>query len=496
MRCALLLAAALAIVNATSHARSRVVVGPFDCSIRPHNDGQHAFVRPQSDMEARLARVEQWLKAAKRHTPGIADEAAIEVSGWSNTALRTLWVDMNVVVKLVRNPKAASFAIQAEGQPRPQEVRYSPADVRRLRVLACAAGGQVGAGIIQDEPRCVDVDALNQLDDDLSDLAERARASKQHFDDNYILRRGALLQADVAMLVSKGYEPITSPSTLGPDRFRMNLADGQGTEFRQVGVHWELARMLLDYVKPRGSERIAPGRDDMVRDWYRATATWMQDRQDYDTYHLDRARDVFSADPIILFLSGSLAETYAAPHIQSAVRSAVAPPGATFSIGSDRAELRRAEGFYRRALAADASLPQLHLHLGHVLLLLEHESDAAKELRVALEVDNAPLLRYYGELFLGAAEERLGHADAARQAYGEAAALYPNAQSPHLAMSALARRQGDRATALREMQTVFELQHADSPPDDPWWTYYKSQAQHADDLLEALWRPFLPEIAR
>ena len=163
---------------------------------------------------------------------------------------------------------------------------------------------------------------------------------------------------------------------------------------------------------------------------------------------------------------------------------------------SDRAELRRAEGFYRRALAADSSLPELHMRLGHVLLLLEHEADAAKELRVALESEGDPLLRYYGELFVGAAEERLGHADAARQAYGEAAALYPNAQSPHLALSALARRLGDRATALKELQIVFELQQADSPPDDPWWTYYKSQARNADDLLEELWRPFLSEAER
>src|SRR5262249_19613969 len=100
---------------------------------------------------------------------------------------------------------------------------------------------------------------------------------------------------------------------------------------------------------------------------------------------------------------------------------------------------------------------------------------------------------YYGELFLGAAEERLAHDDAAREAYSEAATLYPRAQSPHIALSALARRHGDRATALREMQIVFELQHAEDGPDDPWWAYYKSHARNADDLLEALWRPFRDE---
>ena len=46
--------------------------------------------------------------------------------------------------------------------------------------------------------------------------------------------------------------------------------------FSQVAVHWEIARMLLDYVMPPAATVAAPGRDDMVRQWYRATAAWMQ----------------------------------------------------------------------------------------------------------------------------------------------------------------------------------------------------------------------------
>jgi hypothetical protein len=496
MRRVLLLAAALAIVNAPSHARSRVDLPPLDRFGGPHDSGQRAPIRAESDMDARLARLEQWLKAVMRHKPGTPDEVAFEVSRWSNAALRSLWVDTNVLLKLIRNPRAVNFSLRAEGQPRPQEIHYTSVHLHRLRALACAAAGYIGAVATPEERYCSENDAIDRLDADLHEMAQRAHDSKRGGDDNYILRRGALLESDIGMLVPTGSEPVSALSATGPDRFRMTLADGQGTAFRQVGVHWELARMLLNDIKPQGSDHVAPGRDEMVRDWYRATAAWMQDRQDYDTHHLDRAREVLPADPIILFLSGSLAETYAAPHIQSALRSAVAPPGTIFAIASDRAELRQADGFYRRALAADSSLPELHLRFGHVLLLLDHEADAAKELRLALDVEGDPLLRYYGELFLGAAEERLGHADAARQAYGEAAALYPNAQSPHLALSALARRLGDRATAFKEMQIVFELQNADARPDDPWWTYYKSQARNADDLLEALWRPFLSEAER
>jgi tetratricopeptide (TPR) repeat protein len=489
MRRVLLLAAALAIVNAPFHARSRVDVGRFD-QATPAPGGPGAALRAQSDMDARVARVERWLKAVLHHKPGEPDGPATEVNGWSNSEMRRLWIDINVLVKLIRSPKATSFSLRAEGQSRAQDIYYAPADLRRLQVLACGAGGQVGSGALFDNPRCLDMLAFNQLDEELREFARRARISKENGDDNYMLRRGAVLEGDVVMLLPGKSEPIATSGGPAPDRFRMNLTDGQGTAFKQMAIHWELARMLLDYVKPIGVDHAAPGRDEMVRDWYRATAAWMQDREDYESAHLDRAREILPTDPVILFLSGTQSEVFAAPHIQSAVHSAVAPSGTRFEIESDRSELHKAEGFYRRALTADRSLPQLQLHLGHVLLLLERESDAARCLRDALEHEEIPLLRYYGALFLGAAEERLGHGDAARQAYSDAAALYPNAQSPHIALSALARRHGDRATAQREMQIVFELKHGEAPPDDPWWTYYKSHARNTGDLLEALWQPF------
>jgi tetratricopeptide (TPR) repeat protein len=276
----------------------------------------------------------------------------------------------------------------------------------------------------------------------------------------------------------------------------MSLSDGFGTDIRQVAIHWDLARMLLDSIKPRGSDHVAPGADEMVRDWYRATSAWMQHREDYDTLHLDKAREIFPADPVILFLSGTQSETYAAPHIQSAVRSATTPAALAFAVGSDRTELRQAEAYFRRALTADPKLPQLHLHLGHVLGLLERHAEAVKELRDGLASEEDETLRYYGELFVGAAEELLGHADAAQAAYSKAATLFPMAQSPHVALSALARRRGDRTTALREMQLVFDLQDEDSSSSDPWWTYYTSHVRDTDDLLDALRQPFLTEPVR
>jgi tetratricopeptide (TPR) repeat protein len=234
----------------------------------------------------------------------------------------------------------------------------------------------------------------------------------------------------------------------------------------------------------------------MIRQWYRATAAWMQRVEDHDTEHLDRAREIFAADPDILFLSGSQRETYAAPHIQHAVRSAVLPYGVSFAVSSDRGELRQAEGFFRRALEIAPDHLEARLRLGRVLGLLGRHDDAARELRQAVATADEDVLRYYGELFLGAEEESLGQFDAAFDAYQRAAALYPSAQSPWLGLSSLGRRRGDRAAALRALQHLFDLPSTGIAPDDPWWTYHIAQGRNADDLLEALRRPFLAEHER
>ena len=247
--------------------------------------------------------------------------------------------------------------------------------------------------------------------------------------------------------------------------------------------------MLLEYVQPEGAGRPAPGRDDMVRQWYRATAAWMQSREDHDTQHLDRARLMFPDDPDILFLSGCQRETYAAPHIQSAMRSAVFPSGMTSDVGSDRVELRLAEAFFRRALAANP-LPEAHLRLGRVLSLLERHADARVMLKQAIAGTGDPLLLYYGELFLGRAEEALANPDAARTSYMRAAELYPRAQSPRLALSQLARRSGDRAGALSAIAPVFSMPADEATRDDPWWSYHVAQGRNAGDLLDALRKPF------
>jgi tetratricopeptide (TPR) repeat protein len=344
---------------------------------------------------------------------------------------------------------------------------------------------------------CLSVGAAQAADPELRRLAGRVADARLHHDANYVLRRAALLHTDAVLLTPPPPdEPVSSAVSTTPQRVRIQMVDGQELGVRQTPVHWEIARMVLDYVQPAGIDRPAPSKDAMVRQWYRATAAWMQQVEDHDTLHLDRARVIFPDDPDLEFLTGCQRESYAAPAIQAGMRTAVLPSGFTVGVGNDRTELHVAETHLRRALAIRPDFPEARLRLGRVLAVLGRHEDAARELAQAeASVDDA-LLRYFATLFLGAEEEALGRYDAAREAYEHAAAIYPMAQSPWLALSELARRRGDRPSALRALQQMFELPSAEPERDDPWWTYHIAQARNAAELLDAVRRPFLPEATK
>ena len=360
----------------------------------------------QPDMAARLVRAEQWMKALIRHEPGVADDAVLVVGSWSAAQVRMLWIDASGIIQIIRNPrelgvrKELVFTVQAEGQSRAARISYTSKALRRLTALACAAGG------LTISPNCNDL--RGELDADLLSWATRSGGARPIGDDNLFLRRWALLHADIEMLTPPVSEPVARSAVIvGPRRFRRDASDGLTTDLGEVAPHWEVARMLLDNVRPSGMARPAPGRDEMVRLWYRATAAWMQERKEYSMLHLDHARAILPGDADILFLSGCLRELYARPVVQSAMRESMPSSGAAFDIQSEGPELRQAETFFRAALEARPAFPEAHLRLGRVLMLLERPADAVNELRQALGSTDDRLLQYYGELFLGELQEVL-----------------------------------------------------------------------------------------
>ena len=156
--------------------------------------------------------------------------------------------------------------------------------------------------------------------------------------------------------------------------------------------------------------------------------------------------------------------------------------------------MQQAERFFRRAIERGLHFDEARIRLGRVLGLQGRHADAVDQLRAAAPAD--PLLSYYAAMFLGAEVEALARPAEARGWYERAAALYPRAQSPRLAISQLAQREADRPGAIRALEQAFQASAAGEDGDDPWWTYHTAQGRDANSRLAALYRLVPPERPR
>jgi len=407
----------------------------------------------------------------------------------SNAELQLLLVDATTVIRIVRSPNLAS---ESAGVPIPvsrdragqtlRSVSYTPREISRLKQIACAVGGFLDGRPCEWTKPAVASDAV------LSSLSSGATAVRQDMNANFIVRLGALMHTDVAML------GLAAPSVLdlspGQQSIRMSISDGHQTGLTQPDLHWEFGRKLMDLVAAPGSVKPAPGGDAMVRRWYIATSAWMQLGGHHENSHMNRGREIFPDDPELAMLSGAQHEAYATPSVQTAVRSAFLPTGVRLDVGSERSELRDAEKDLRRAIELRPDFAEAQVRLGRVLHQTGRDAEAVAHLTRGLDATRDSLLLYYGFLFLGAAQEKLGQFDTAKAAYERAATLYPSAQSPLLGLSELARRAGHRDDALKAMEKVYELGETSSRDEYPWWRYTYVQGRAADELIDALQKPF------
>jgi tetratricopeptide (TPR) repeat protein len=154
------------------------------------------------------------------------------------------------------------------------------------------------------------------------------------------------------------------------------------------------------------------------------------------------------------------------------------------------AELRRAEDLFRRALERDAGLVEARLRLAHVLGDRGRHEEAREQLLQATRNPLPRLLDYYGSLLLGREEQALGNAGAARRAFERAAALFPSAQSPRIALSHVALMRGDRQSAVGALAPVGGA--TPTVDEDPWDVIHRLHDPFADELIAR----FRQELAR
>ena len=356
--------------------------------------------------------------------------------------------------------------------------------------------------VTSHQPGIVDqplLDIAAESPDNLDTVRRRLREalkSEQAERRNDILRRGALAHTDIALLmpdraaeyVQSGdgreqsffFDAFETPRTLyrrDADALVYSM-DGEYVAFATETAHWSTARGLLRGISPYS------GSDEFVKLWYRAIAAFFEDAflLGNAKYHLVRALDVLPRDPMILFYAGAMHEATASERIQSVPKTRP-QLAAKMKFPSSRDEWHAAEQLLGAAIKEKAPA-EARLHYGYVLGRLGKHEEAASTLRsVAPQLDDRRL-QYFDALFLGSEEMALGHLTQARESFERAAALFPTAQSPLLAMSDLFRRSQNRTAALDVLARIQALPVDPQERDDPWLDYFRSFASDASDQLE------------
>jgi tetratricopeptide (TPR) repeat protein len=408
---------------------------------------------PAAQQPPELLLLSRWVRSVERHEPARADVEAATIAVWSRDDLRT------TLETLQSLRDALQKAARADG---------ARSDRQNIRTRS-------GYRLSAQQARTL----LDLTDDEA-----------QRGDVNRLLKRGAMLHADIAMLAQDGLITAAEPTVPGtpPGGRAILVSDGRiyGPDDRDR--HWLMARQLLDAVTPD------PGEDDWVRRWYRAAAARM--RRDSELASaaplLDRARQLYPKDAFFPFHVGCLNEALASPQIQAVIASATPPRGGGLAVMRAGTNWEQAARAFTAALALQAEWPEARVRLGRVLGLLGRHKEAAATLRRALdETSDLPLV-YWGSLFLGSEEQALGHDAEARASFARARSLRPGAQAPRLALSQLARRADDRSQALAELRAVLTLPSDEVSRYDPLWDYFVSRTSEADILFAELRRQLGP----
>jgi tetratricopeptide (TPR) repeat protein len=417
---------------------------------------------------SRIARVEAWVAAVGQHEPGELDEPARAVNEWGLEELRFLWYDVSSLVSLVREPDVLIFFTPQErpiGTQQTNAVQQSVASPRRFPQLTYTAN------------------ELGRLRAMAKKLGGRTDGRE-----NALLRRAAVLHADIAMLAPASTVRSTARSA-GLDRYIVRMDDG-----RQVGAetgvsHFEMGRRLLDRIGTRDlatGKVVGPEGDEVARVWYLAVETFMQSLGDLDPRNCQRALELFSKDAETLFFCGALHEVMSGDRRQAALRSANIPRGVTMLAGSRGEELSMADRLYRRALEAKPDYDEARIRYARVLGRRGRHTEAVAELQKVTST-NEPLLEYYTALFLAGELEAVGKEDQAREAYWRAIKLFPLAQSPRIALSRLGGAPADRQAARSAVLALTSEPNVDEDRADPWWTYEYDQGRHRVQLLARLY---------
>jgi tetratricopeptide (TPR) repeat protein len=286
------------------------------------------------------------------------------------------------------------------------------------------------------------------------ELLQLSSSAAAAFDLTGLFKRAAVLHTDIALV-----------------RWTASERADVWTESSAASFHLGIANAMIDRLR-------VDGHDAFARLWYRAMAALLHSRHEVvvQPTFLESTLTITKDDPEVLLMAGALRELLASSRME------VAPSPARRI--SRQAHLREAERLYRRVLNDDGRSTEARVRLARVLVQMERP-EAASEMLSTVEIAGRSPIAYFAHLIRGEADEALGRFDAARSSYSRALEMYPNAVSGALALSHLARRQGDRAGAA--LPVVQMLESTGSPAGDPWTGYFVAgDGRRAEALLAVL----------
>jgi tetratricopeptide (TPR) repeat protein len=298
--------------------------------------------------------------------------------------------------------------------------------------------------------------------------------------------RAAVIYGDISLSVPREQRPVYPGMYTGADRVTL-AKDGQSVGVTRRDTHLRLAhefvRRVVQFPQATGEHR------RVAADWYVAQAAALAAAHDLAGLkdHLEEAREQFPEHAEIQFVSGCLAESLASPDVQAARRDAnsASQTKSPFQLLQEQSlartpNLERAKHHYQRALGIHPQHSEARIRLAHVLMVDARAKDALALLEAPFETADL-VLSYYRYLFLGRAYHRMGKLDEARQSYDAAAQIFPDAQSPWVALSALAAGIGDGEGSRAALERI--IQRADALAD-PWWQYDACSGRNATRIYQ------------
>ena len=296
-----------------------------------------------------------------------------------------------------------------------------------------------------------------------------------------VFRRGAVLHLDIAIqgnARATGTLFPTYPRTgPGPPPQRLMVVDGAGLGRGFSATHLEFARALITKLDPESKAAFGV-------QWYAAVAAQLAASGNFADlwYHLQHAKQAVPESTELLVSAGALHELFAGPMAQATRRGS-----ALVIVGERGDNLRRAEEYFSRALAKAPDFVEARLRRGRVVGQLNRHADAVLDLHRARELTTDREQSYYIHLFLGREEELLGRPDEARRHFEAAAAIFPRAQSPWLAMARLAADRGDFSAARQVLDGGLRTMPTAPYSDDPWWVYDLGPGRYAAAMLKEMY---------